>query len=211
MKKFLSVLCAVALFMTMSIGAFAVELPELDQDTINAVSESAQEIIGQLVSDVNSVLDKADAKTLREYLSEIADQILAETGYEIDVDKVADALIEKGIDVDTVKVLTASQMDDLTQAIFDSIEEEYGEETVDNFYETLKNSGIVNWFANLYVQTPDTTEEPVEEPETEEVIDIPEEEIPATGDVSVIGGVAVLAVAIGTAFICTKKAKKDEE
>ncbi len=69
MKKFLSVLCAVALFMTMSIGAFAVELPELDQDTINAVSESAQEIIGQLVSDVNSVLDKADAKTLREYLS----------------------------------------------------------------------------------------------------------------------------------------------
>lgn len=211
MKKFLSVLCAVALFMTMSIGAFAVELPELDQDTINAVSESAQEIIGQLVSDVNSVLDKADAKTLREYLSEIADQILAETGYEIDVDKVADALIEKGIDVDTVKVLTSSQMDDLTQAIFDSIEEEYGEETVDNFYETLKNSGIVNWFANLYVQTPDTTEEPVEEPETEEVIDIPEEEIPATGDVSVIGGVAVLAVAIGTAFICTKKAKKDEE
>ena len=211
MKKFLSVLCAVALFMTMSIGAFAVELPELDQDTINAVSESAQEIIGQLVSDVNSVLDKADAKTLREYLSEIADQILAETGYEIDVDKVADALIEKGIDVDTVKVLTASQMDDLTQAIFDSIEEEYGEETVDNFYETLKNSGIVNWFANLYVQTPDTTEEPVEEPETEEVIDIPEEEIPATGDVSVISGVAVLAVAIGTAFICTKKAKKDEE
>ena len=211
MKKFLSVLCAVALFMTMSIGAFAVELPELDQDTINAVSESAQEIIGQLVSDVNSVLDKADAKTLIEYHSEIADQILAETGYEIDVDKVADALIEKGIDVDTVKVLTASQMDDLTQAIFDSIEEEYGEETVDNFYETLKNSGIVNWFANLYVQTPDTTEEPVEEPETEEVIDIPEEEIPATGDVSVIGGVAVLAVAIGTAFICTKKAKKDEE
>lgn len=211
MKKFLSVLCAVALFMTMSIGAFAVELPELDQDTINAVSESAQEIIGQLVSDVNSVLEKADAKTLREYLSEIADQILAETGYEIDVDKVADALIEKGIDVDTAKVLTASQMDDLTQAIFDSIEEEYGEETVDNFYETLKNSGIVNWFANLYVQTPDTTEEPVEEPETEEVIDIPEEEIPATGDVSVIGGVAVLAVAIGTAFICTKKAKKDEE
>lgn len=211
MKKFLSVLCAVALFMTMSIGAFAVEVPTVDQDTINEVSEGAQEIIEQLVSEVNSVLDKANAKTLREYLAEIADQISAETGYEINVDRVADVLIEKGIDVDTVKVLTASQMDDLTQAIFDSIEEEYGEETVDNFYDVLKNSGIVNWFASLYVQTPEeTTEEPIEEPETEE-IEIPEEEIPETGDASVIGGVAVLVAAIGTAFICTKKAKKDEE
>ena len=211
MKKFLSVLCAVALFMTMSIGAFAVEVPTVDQDTINEVSEGAQEIIEQLVSEVNSVLDKANAKTLREYLAEIADQISAETGYEINVDRVADVLIEKGIDVDTVKVLTANQMDDLTQAIFDSIEEEYGEETVDNFYDVLKNSGIVNWFASLYVQTPEeTTEEPIEEPETEE-IEIPEEEIPETGDASVIGGVAVLVAAIGTAFICTKKAKKDEE
>lgn len=211
MKKFLSILCAVALFMTMSIGAFAVEVPTVDQNTINDVSEDAKEIIEQLVSEVNSVLDKANAKTLREYLAEIADQISAETGYEINVDRVADVLIEKGIDVDTVKVLTASQMDDLTQAIFDSIEEEYGEETVDNFYDVLKNSGIVNWFASLYVQTPEeTTEEPIEEPETEE-IEIPEEEIPETGDASVIGGVAVLVAAIGTAFICTKKAKKDEE
>ena len=211
MKKFLSVLCAVALFMTMSIGAFAVEVPTVDQNTINDVSEDAKEIIEQLVSEVNSVLDKANAKTLREYLAEIADQISAETGYEINVDRVADVLIEKGIDVDTVKILTASQMDDLTQAIFDSIEEEYGEETVDNFYDVLKNSGIVNWFASLYVQTPEeTTEEPIEEPETEE-IEIPEEEIPETGDASVIGGVAVLVAAIGTAFICTKKAKKDEE
>lgn len=211
MKKFLSILCAVALFMTMSIGAFAVEVPTVDQNTINDVSEDAKEIIEQLVSEVNSVLDKANAKTLREYLAEIADQILAETGYEINVDRVADVLIEKGIDVDTVKILTASQMDDLTQAIFDSIEEEYGEETVDNFYDVLKNSGIVNWFASLYVQTPEeTTEEPIEEPETEE-IEIPEEEIPETGDASVIGGVAVLVAAIGTAFICTKKAKKDEE
>ena len=211
MKKFLSILCAVALFMTMSIGAFAVEVPTVDQNTINDVSEDAKEIIEQLVSEVNSVLDKANAKTLREYLAEIADQISAETGYEINVDRVADVLIEKGIDVDTVKILTASQMDDLTQAIFDSIEEEYGEETVDNFYDVLKNSGIVNWFASLYVQTPEeTTEEPIEEPETEE-IEIPEEEIPETGDASVIGGVAVLVAAIGTAFICTKKAKKDEE
>lgn len=211
MKKFLSILCAVALFMTMSIGTFAAEAPTIDQDTINEVSEGAQEIIEQLVSEVNSVLDKANAKTLREYLEEIADQISAETGYEINVDRVADVLIEKGIDVDTVKILTASQMDDLTQAIFDSIEEEYGEETVDNFYDVLKNSGIVNWFASLYVQTPEeTTEEPIEEPETEE-IEIPEEEIPETGDASVIGGVAVLVAAIGTAFICTKKAKKGEE
>lgn len=233
MKKILSILCAITLFMSMTVVAFAAEDETADDvvdasesevvdatgdetDVVTDVIADAEVIAQQLVVEINKLLDKAGAGTLGDYIDQIISTIAQKTGVALDVSEIKAALAEKGIDVDSIKVVTAGQMDDLTQAIFDTIEEKYGPEAVNNFYELLKNSGIVNWFANLYVQTPDETTTVVEETTVEESEEtttepVAPEEVPATGEASIVASVAVLAVAVGAAVICTKKAKKEEE
>lgn len=212
MKKILSILCAVAILMSMSVMIFAAELPEIDPE----VAAKAEEVAGKIAKDFEELLEKAGTKTADQFVDEIIDMIAQKTGYLLDVAEIKALLAEQGIDLENIKVLTASQMDDFTQAIFDKIGEDYGTEAVDAVYDTLKNSDLVNWFANLYVQTPEETTEPetetTTEPETETTTTIPDtipDTIPATGEGSVIGVVAVLAVAAAAAVVCTKKAKED--
>ncbi|MBQ7653512.1 MAG: hypothetical protein IJS17_00385 [Clostridia bacterium] len=243
MKKILSILCVLALLMTTSVIAFAAdeddqvadvvaaaeEDVEAAEDDVQAVEEEAEEVIAtgdevaaavekainDIIGGVNYLLDKAGTPSLEDVANVICDKIKADTGLSIDLSEVKALLAAKGIDLSSIKVVTASRMDDIMQAVFDIIGEKYGKEAVDTVYDILKNSKIVNLFAQLYVKTPEETTTTEPDPETTEpdpeTTTVEPEVVPATGEASIIAGVAVLAVAAAAAVVCTKKAKKDEE
>jgi len=215
MKKILSVLLAVVLCFSLSVMAFAEDTTVeetttvVDETTTQAPEEIVEDVLGEakeiadkLVEEINKVLDDAGAQPLKTYLDEILAKIKDETGYDL-AEYVYKTLEDAGIDIESAKVVAAEDMDALVDAIFDAVEANGGD--VNAFYEWLVNSKIVNWFASIYVPTPEETTAPVEE------TTVAPTEAPETGDAPVFAGVAVLAVAAAAAVICTKKAKKDEE
>lgn len=191
MKKFLSILLAVVLCLSLSVCAFAEEEPVVSDETLQDLIDG----IGDLVDAESEDNDAA----LKEAIEALSDSLSAVEGTS-DMQALVEQLKKyaESADVDAGSVF--SDLGAL-QDVFDKFLGDSGAD-LDKIKTDLESSSALNTLVGLYTgaytNVPTTEETPVDEP------DVPN---PPTGDsaTGVVVALSVLAVSAAAVVVCTKK------
>lgn len=198
MKKFLSVLVALALCAALTVCAFAV-----DGETQTVVSqETVEDIFNGLGDLVNAETDTDDAAL------EAAIEDLYASLQDVQTSGDVDALVGQLKDYAESADVDASAVFSDLGAVQDVIEKflSDGGFNLDSIKADLEGSSALNTLVGLYTggytDTPDAPTEPTEEP----VTDVPN---PPTGDTMTVPGIvaaaSVLAISAAAAVVLAKK------
>ncbi|MCR5484452.1 MAG: hypothetical protein K6F09_02545 [Clostridiales bacterium] len=213
MKKFLSVILAALMVLSMGTVAFAAEDGALS-DAISSVVEKAPEEVAAAKEAVEEALSvpagavadapKADASaelaSAADFWSQIGETL--KKGDILEAIKLSFAEAKQNIEALTlndVLALPSNVMSDIVTYFFAALKA-LGVD-VDAVYAKLSKSKLLNWFANFYY-TGKAAVAPVPTPE-KKTTKAPS--VPATGSSASIAVFATLSLAAAAAFVCYKK------
>lgn len=182
MKKFLSILLAAVLVLSMGMIALAAEEEAYEAPEVEAAA-AEEEAAPATVSDFSALEAKIKSKGLNS--TDMASLMKSAVN---NVTKNA-----KEVTVDDILNLPANVMDDVVTFIFASLKA-LGVD-VDALYEKLASNKVINWFVNTFYKGVALTTTAPAAPS----------DIPATGSTASLAVFATLSLAAAAAFVTYKK------